>query len=167
MRKFLLLIPVLVVQSCQSAGGDATEVQEIPVEASATMGNEALDSLNEIIRYAPNDMNALEARAGMYLRQQNLKYAAADVAATLIANAVTVESDQIKRAPASEIDLDSDLGDRLVTVDVGHLSDNDAATALTHGQRLADSLCASGLIVAAYGRLGDRGFVVGQQACDG
>ena len=93
--------------------------------------------------------------------------ATADVAATLIANAVTVESDQIKRAPASEIDLDSDLGDMLVTVDVGCLSDNDAATALMHGQRLADSLCASGHIVAAYGRLGGRGFVVGQQASDG
>ena len=93
--------------------------------------------------------------------------ATADVAATLIANAVTVESDQIKLAPAFEIDLDSDLGDRLVTVDVGRLSDNDAVTALTHGQRLADNLCASGHIVAAYGRLGGRGFVVGQQASDG
>ncbi len=93
--------------------------------------------------------------------------ATADVAATLIANAVTVESDQVKRAPASEIDPDSDLGDRLVTVDVGHLSDDEVGAALTHGQRLADSLCASGHIVAVYGRLGGRGFVVGQQPGDG
>lgn len=93
--------------------------------------------------------------------------ATADVAATLIANAVTVESGQVKRAPASEIDPDSDLGDRLVTVDVGRLSDDEVAAALTHGQRLAASLCATGHIVAVYGRLGGRGFVVGQEAADG
>jgi tetratricopeptide (TPR) repeat protein len=83
MRKFLLLIPAMFVWSCQSTGSDATEAQEIPVEATATQRNTALDSLNEIIRYAPNDLDALEARAEVYLRQQNLKYAAADVAAVL------------------------------------------------------------------------------------
>src|SRR6056300_551174 len=83
MRKFLLLIPALFVWSCQSTGSDATEVQEVPVEATATQRNTALDSLNEIIRYTPNDLEALEARAEVYLRQQNLKYAAADVAAVL------------------------------------------------------------------------------------
>ncbi|MGB1552514.1 MAG: hypothetical protein ACPG86_06555, partial [Schleiferiaceae bacterium] len=83
MRKFLLLIPAMFLWSCQSTGSDATEAQEIPVEATATQRNTALDSLNEIIRYAPNDLDALEARAEVYLRQQNLKYAAADVAAVL------------------------------------------------------------------------------------
>ena len=77
------MIPALFVWSCQSTGSDATEVQEVPVEATATQRNTALDSLNEIIRYAPNDLDALEARAEVYLRQQNLKYAAADVAAVL------------------------------------------------------------------------------------
>jgi len=100
MRKFLLLIPVLFVQSCQSKGGDATEVQEIPVEASATMGYEALDSLNEIIRYTPNDMDVLEARAEMYLRQKNLKYAAADVAAVL----------QLDSSRTKALELWGDLG---------------------------------------------------------
>ena len=63
--------------------GEATEVQETRVEASAAQLTTTLDSLNDIIRYAPNNMEALEARAEVYLRQQNLKYAAADVAAVL------------------------------------------------------------------------------------
>ena len=71
----------MFVWSCQSTGSDATEAQEIPVEATATQRNTALDSLNEMIRYAPNDLDALEARAEVYLRQQNLKYTAATSAA--------------------------------------------------------------------------------------
>ena len=45
--------------------------------------------------------------------------ATADAAATLIANAVDIDSPAIMRRPARELDPDSDLGDRLVTVSVG------------------------------------------------
>ena len=45
--------------------------------------------------------------------------AAADAAATLIANAVTVDHPAIERAPASSLREESDLGERLVTVAVG------------------------------------------------
>ena len=48
--------------------------------------------------------------------------ATADVAATLIANAVDIDSPAIERRPARDLDPDSDLGDRLVTVAVGPLT---------------------------------------------
>lgn len=49
--------------------------------------------------------------------------AAADAAATVIANAVDAEHPAVRRAPAVELDPDSDLGGRLVTVEVGGLPD--------------------------------------------
>jgi len=45
--------------------------------------------------------------------------ATADVAATLVANAVDVDSPAVRRRPARELDPDSDLRDLLVTVSVG------------------------------------------------
>ena len=83
MRKILFLIPLFSVWSCQSTGDEAAELQETPLEGSAAKRTTTLDSLNDIIRYAPNDIETLEARAEVYLRQQNLKYAAADVTAVL------------------------------------------------------------------------------------
>ena len=47
--------------------------------------------------------------------------AAADAAATLIANAVNVDHPAIERRPARDLDPDSDLGDLPVTVAVGAL----------------------------------------------
>ena len=75
--------------------------------------------------------------------------AAADAAATMIANAVDVEHPAIRRLPACEVKDDSDLGDRLVTVDVGSLPDRLVASALDRGQLKAASLLARGLIVGA------------------
>jgi branched-chain amino acid transport system substrate-binding protein len=75
--------------------------------------------------------------------------ATADVAATLIANAVDIEHPAIVRRPASSLDPDSDLGDRLVTVSVGELPLVAVLAALDKGrQRAADNL-ARGLIVDA------------------
>ncbi|MEK9801434.1 MAG: UPF0280 family protein [Alphaproteobacteria bacterium] len=87
--------------------------------------------------------------------------AAADVAATMIANAVTTESEAIKRAPANSIDDDSDLGERLVTVAVGALGQDEIVEALNHGRALALQLHKDDRIIAAYGRLGGHGFAVG------
>ncbi|MEY2964022.1 MAG: hypothetical protein RL754_1283 [Bacteroidota bacterium] len=42
-----------------------------------------LDSLNALLADSPFDLGALETRARIYVRMQNLKYAAADVAAVL------------------------------------------------------------------------------------
>jgi ApbE superfamily uncharacterized protein (UPF0280 family) len=91
--------------------------------------------------------------------------AAADIAATLIANAVTVDSPAVTRAPATEIDDDSDLGRRLVTVGVGPLRDAEITAALGNGRRVAARFAADGHIAAAYACLAGRGFVVGQPFC--
>ena len=75
--------------------------------------------------------------------------ASADAAATIIANAVTCESDRITRQPASSLDPDSDLGERLVTVAVGELSDSEITSALQGGIDKANGLIGQGLIIAA------------------
>ncbi|MFO1153814.1 MAG: UPF0280 family protein [Rhodospirillales bacterium] len=91
--------------------------------------------------------------------------AAADVAATLIANAVSCEAPTIERAPASSRDADSDLGDRLVVVRVGHLSRSEIAAALTHGAAEAERMRRRGLIEAAFLALRGHARVVGGSAC--
>jgi uncharacterized protein len=75
--------------------------------------------------------------------------AAADAAATLVANAVNLDSPTIERRPARELDPDSDLGDRLVTSAVGALSAGDVAHALAAGKAKAEAYCARALIRGA------------------
>ena len=76
--------------------------------------------------------------------------AAADAAATLVANSVNAKHEAIRRLPARDVKHDSDLGDRLVTVDVGALPASVIATALESGCATANSLLDAGLIEAAY-----------------
>ncbi|MEC3861249.1 UPF0280 family protein [Mesobacterium sp. TK19101] len=77
--------------------------------------------------------------------------ALADAAATLIANAVDVPGHPgITRVPANRLAPDSDLGDRLVTTDVGALSSSDKAAAVSRGQAVARDFANRGLIAAAY-----------------
>ena len=69
--------------------------------------------------------------------------AAADAAATLIANAVNLpDHPVVKRQPASDHSPDSDLGDRLVTVCVGVLAPEDIKRALRRGTGFAGNLLA-------------------------
>jgi ApbE superfamily uncharacterized protein (UPF0280 family) len=75
--------------------------------------------------------------------------AQADAAATMIANAVNVSHAAITRAPASSIKDDSDLGERLVTVDVGTLPAQLRAQALESGARAARQYLERGLIIGA------------------
>lgn len=72
--------------------------------------------------------------------------AAADAAATVIANAVDVSDARITRRPADEIKDDSDLGARLVTVDVPPLPAALVDQALQAGLARAEALRAQGLI---------------------
>jgi len=88
--------------------------------------------------------------------------AMADAAATMIANAVDVDSAQVKRAPANHIKDDTDLGDRLVTVEVGDLSQADIARALDAGVAAAHGMMAAGLIHAAALRLQGQSRTVGE-----
>lgn len=75
--------------------------------------------------------------------------AAADAAATLIANAVNVDTPAIRRQPACEIDPDSDLGGLPVTVAVGELSPALVAEALDRGVLEARRLRLCGIIDSA------------------
>jgi len=76
--------------------------------------------------------------------------AAADAAATMIANAVDLPGHPaITRRPACELQTDSDLGDRLVTCAVAPLAEADVAMALDRGAAFARSLQARGLIAGA------------------
>src|SRR5215468_1872821 len=64
--------------------------------------------------------------------------AQADAAATIIANAVDLPGHPaILRVPANELQPDTDLGPRLVTRDVGELSDYETHAALAAGETVA------------------------------
>lgn len=75
--------------------------------------------------------------------------AEADAAATVIANTVNVIDARIVRRAACEIKDDSDLGARLVTVDVLPLPEELARRALASGLACALTLRAKGLIYSA------------------
>jgi ApbE superfamily uncharacterized protein (UPF0280 family) len=87
---------------------------------------------------------------------------AADAAATIVANAVDVADPRIVRAPASSVHDDSDLGDRLVTIEVPPLPADLVAVALAHGAAEARRQIAAGRIVAAVLSLQGRWSVVGE-----
>ena len=91
--------------------------------------------------------------------------AMADAAATVIANAIDVpHSPHIQRQPACELNPDSDLGRRLVTVDVSFLSSLECSTALAAGRRVAEQMCREKLINSAYLKLQGRSDVVTQNS---
>jgi uncharacterized protein len=76
--------------------------------------------------------------------------AAADAAATIIANAVDLPGHPaIVRVPACELAPDSDLGARLVTQGVGMLTQVEVGHALAAGVQTAERLRRMGLIRAA------------------
>ncbi|MBR0704039.1 UPF0280 family protein [Bradyrhizobium diazoefficiens] len=86
----------------------------------------------------------------------------ADAAATVIANAVDLPGHPaIVRQPACELQPDSDLGARLVTRDVGELSQNEIAAALDSGAECARQLFDRGLIEGAVLQLCGDMLVIG------
>ena len=76
--------------------------------------------------------------------------AAADAAATLVANAVDVHHAGIERRPAHQLREDTDLGDRLVTIAVPPLPPEAVDAALDSGLELARQMLRRGLIQSAY-----------------
>ena len=88
--------------------------------------------------------------------------ARADVAATLIANAVDLPGHPaIKRTPASEIEAIPQLKDRLVTTGVGPLTASETGTALRAGAAYAERLLARELIAGATLLLNGETCVIG------
>jgi uncharacterized protein len=89
----------------------------------------------------------------------------ADAAATLIANAVDIPGHPaIRRTPACDLDPQSDLGERRVTVAVGPLTPGETERALASGAAEAELWRECGLIEAAALRLGDQTRLVGAAA---
>jgi ApbE superfamily uncharacterized protein (UPF0280 family) len=92
----------------------------------------------------------------------------ADAAATIIANAVDLPGHpSIVRRPANELQVDSDLGERLVTRDVGQLSYSEIERALEAGAACARNLLAAGLIEGASLRLLGETIEVGTSRIEG
>jgi uncharacterized protein len=88
--------------------------------------------------------------------------ALADAAATLIANAVDLPGHPaIRRTPAHDLDPQSDLGERRVTVAVGPLTAGEIDRALAFGVAEAELWRDRGLIEAAALRLGEQTRLVG------
>ncbi len=85
--------------------------------------------------------------------------AMADAAATLIANAIDLaDCPAVRRMPACALSPDSDLGSRLVTVDVGRLSQAQIATALARGREAARKMLDEGLVAAVFASLKSERF---------
>jgi hypothetical protein len=87
--------------------------------------------------------------------------AAADAAATMIANAVDVDHPAVRRRPASEMDDNTDLGALPVTVDVAPLPETAVDAALGSGVARAEGLIRRGLVWGAVLVLQSRVRVVG------
>ena len=91
--------------------------------------------------------------------------AAADAAATVIANAVDLPGHPaVVRVPACDLAPDSDLGHRLVTQRVGELMAADVERALASGIETAEKLLRMGLIRDAALNLRGETRVVGSMA---
>lgn len=87
----------------------------------------------------------------------------ADAAATIVANAVDLPGHPaVIRCPANELQPDSDLGARLVTRDLGALTEDEVEAALRAGVGQAQQLFAAGLIEGAALRLLGETVVVGK-----
>jgi hypothetical protein len=92
--------------------------------------------------------------------------AAADAAATLIANAVDCDHPAITRAPARALREDTDLGDLPVTIEVGPLPGPAIERALADGARCAEAFRRTGLIFGASLVLQGRARIVGPLRTD-
>ena len=88
--------------------------------------------------------------------------AMADAAATMIANAVNVQHEAIRRAPASTLKDDTDLGDLLVTTHVGPLPNVLIQQALDDGAKHAQYLLGEGRIFAAALTLQGQSRLLGE-----
>jgi uncharacterized protein len=135
--------------------GRAVISHDMPVRGIATSGRATLGEGGRSFSLGIADAVTVFARSA----------AAADVSATLIANAVDLPGHPaVRRRPACEIDPESDLGTRAVTVAVGALTREEVQAALARGQATAEAMRAAGLIEAAALFLCGEAEVVGGAA---
>jgi ApbE superfamily uncharacterized protein (UPF0280 family) len=139
---------------------------------AGVVGDLSLPKMDATVGIASDDPVRGIATSGWRGRSQSLgiadavtvlaaSAAMADAAATMIANEVNVDDPEIHRLPAREVRDDSDLGDLLVTVDVGLLPARKVELALQNGIRRAAELRQRGLIAAVYLQLQRQVLVVG------
>ncbi len=88
--------------------------------------------------------------------------AVADACATLLANAVDVDSPAVERVPAERVDPDTDLRGLRVTARVGALSEAEIHQALERGEAEARRMVDQGLIRGALLHLRGRWRAVGR-----
>ena len=132
--------------------GRAVISHDMPVRGIATSGRATLGDGGRSFSLGIADAATVFARSA----------AAADVAATLIANAVDLPGHPaVRRRPACEIDPESDLVTRAVTVAVGVLTREEVRAALARGAAAAEKMRAAGLIEAAALFLCGEAEVVG------
>jgi len=79
----------------------------------------------------------------------------------MIANAVNVDHPSVKRAPATSVDDNTDLGERLVTVEVGALDADSIERALASGAGKARMLVERHIVWGAALMLQGRARVIG------
>jgi len=133
-------------------GGTIALTSEMPVRGIATSGRACKGRGGRSFSFGIADaVTVLAADA-----------AAADAAATVIANAVDLpDHPAVTRVPACEIDPDSDLGARLVTFDLAELEPADIDRALRAGVARAEALRQTGHIYGAVLVLQRRFATVG------
>jgi ApbE superfamily uncharacterized protein (UPF0280 family) len=149
-------------KACVNDGGDIALHLAAGESISVGIVNDPTrPRINADVLLTPQDAARGVATSGWRGRSQSLgiadavtvlarSAAAADAAATLLANAVNVEHPAIRRRPAREVKEDSDLGDLPVTVSVGGLASDAVTQALERGAAEAARMKRAGLVEAAY-----------------
>lgn len=142
-------------------GGDIaihlTEGETMDIAVAADFSRGSIPALNGRITLTDRDGIGGIATSGAQGRSFSLGIAdsvtvlardaaTADVAATLIANAVTFDHPAVERRPARDLDPDSDLGELAVTTAVGPLPREAILAALEAGRAQAGQFRLRGLI---------------------
>lgn len=136
------------------AGTDGTDLGRIEVSASDKIGGVATSS-----RHGRSLSLGIADSVTVLAKDA----ATADVAATLIANAVDVPGHRaITRVPANMVQPDSDLGERPVVTAVGALDDHEVSSALNAGTNCAQAMLNDGKIIGAALFLRADARIIGQ-----
>ncbi|HEM46675.1 MAG TPA: UPF0280 family protein [Alphaproteobacteria bacterium] len=133
------------------AGEHFTTGLVVPAERTTPLGTIRIDAAGAVRGIATSGRGGRSFSLGIADSVTVLARdaAAADAAATVIGNAVDVDHPAIERKPARDLDPDSDLGDRPVTVSVGELDAASVAAALDAGEAIARTMRDRRLIVGA------------------